>query len=122
MAATGRSPPLRVAHDPHRRSFTRPCGGVLVKFPTADEDKGLGTGEFDYIGQLDLAKTFGRFTPLATVGYKVKTDAPGLELDNVWFASGGTAYQFDDIWSGGLTLDYQEASTDSAEDALELFG
>lgn len=28
MAELGRSPPAGVAHDPYRRSFTQPCGGV----------------------------------------------------------------------------------------------
>ena len=38
-----------------------------VKFPTADEDRGLGTGEFDYTLQLDFFKPVGQCTPMATV-------------------------------------------------------
>ncbi|MEJ2093670.1 MAG: transporter [Gammaproteobacteria bacterium] len=93
-----------------------------VKFPTGDDDRGLGTGERDYTLQADFFKSLGRFSPLATVAYKIKGDPPGLELDDVWYISVGGAYQLNDATSMGLTLDYQEASTAAADDALELFG
>jgi hypothetical protein len=93
-----------------------------VKAPTADEDRGLGTGEWDYTLQADFFKSMGKFSPLATVAYKIKTDSPTLKLDNVWYASVGGAYQINQPTSMGLTLDYQEAATDTADDALELFG
>ncbi len=93
-----------------------------VKLPTADEDKGLGTGETDYTLQLDAAKSYGRLTPLATLGYKFKGDPAGVKLDNVIFASAGAAYKINNTVSAGASLDYQEASTDSSEDAVEVFG
>lgn len=93
-----------------------------VKFPTGDDDRGLGTGERDYTLQADFFKSMGKFSPLATVAYKIKTDSPTLKLDNVWYLSVGGAYQINQPASMGLTLDYQEAATDTADDALELFG
>lgn len=93
-----------------------------VKLPTADEDKGLGTGKTDYTLQLDAAKTYGRLTPLATLGYKIKGDPAGVKLDNVVFASVGAAYKINDTVSAGATLDFQEASTDTSDDAVEIFG
>jgi hypothetical protein len=92
-----------------------------VKFPTADEDKGLGTGEFDYTLQADVAKVMGRFTPLATLGYKIKGDPAGAQLDNVWFASIGGDYRFAERSNFGATLDFQQAATERSDDSLELF-
>jgi hypothetical protein len=90
-----------------------------IKFGTADEDDGLGTGANDYILQVDLAKTYGNTTPLGTLGYKFKGDADDFELDNVWFASLGFSYKLNPAVSGGITLDWQEASTDDGDDQLE---
>lgn len=90
-----------------------------VKLPTADEDKGLGTGETDYTLQADVFKPIGRFTPFATVAYKIKGDPSGVELDNVYYLSGGSAYKVSDNTSLGASLDFQEASTNSSDDAMD---
>lgn len=93
-----------------------------VKFPTANDDKGLGTGEFDYTLQADFFKPLGKFSPMATVAYKIKGSPSGVSLDNVWYLSVGADYRINEALNCGLTLDFQEASSDSADDALELFG
>ena len=41
-----------------------------VKIPTASEEGLIGTGRYDWILQLDLAKPIGRFTPFASVAYR----------------------------------------------------
>lgn len=96
--------------------------GAKVKVPTADEDKGLGTGETDYTFQADLFKAMGQLTPFATVAYKIKGDSPGLDLDNVIYLSGGADYRLSDTRHVGASLDYQEAASSRSDDALELFG
>jgi len=90
-----------------------------VKLPTADEDKGLGTGEVDYTVQADIYKPMGDRMPFATLAYKIKGDPAGIELDNVLYASLGTDFVHSELTHLGLTLDYQEAATDSADHALE---
>lgn len=92
-----------------------------VKFPTADEDKGLGTGEFDYTLQLDFFKSMGKFSPMATVAYKIKGEPDGVDLDNVFYLSVGGDYRLNDAVNFGATLDFQEASSDSSDDAFEVF-
>jgi len=82
-----------------------------VKFGTADEKKGLGTGVDDYSAQVDVYKTIGKFTALGTVGYKVMGDAPGLRLDNVFYGSVGGVYKFSELTSGGLILDMRQKVT-----------
>jgi len=92
-----------------------------VKIPTAGEDKGLGTGEFDYTLQADFFKALGKLTPMATIAYKIKSDPDGYELDNVFYLSAGADYKLTEEMNIGATLDFQEASTDSSDDALEVF-
>jgi hypothetical protein len=92
-----------------------------VKFPTADDDEGLGTGEFDYTLQLDFYKSFGRFSPMATVAYKIKGDPDGSSLDNVFYLSLGGDYRLNEAINFGASLDFQEAAVSSADDALEIF-
>ena len=96
--------------------------GAKVKIPTADEDKGLGTGEADYTLQLDYFKPLGDLTPFVTVAYKIKGDPSGTNLDNVLYLSVGSDFKYSNDSNIGLSLDYQEASSSRADDQLELFG
>ena len=91
-----------------------------VKFPTADEDEGLGTGETDYTVQADLSKRFGAFTSFATLGYRVLGDPSGIDLDDGFLASLGFGYRFSRRLNLGLAFDYREASTDGTDDSREL--
>ena len=92
-----------------------------IKIPTADEKKGLGTGETDYTAQLDYAYAAGDFTPLATIAYKIKGDPSGLDLDDVFYLSAGIDWRESDTTHYGFTFDFQEASTNNVDDSLELF-
>lgn len=92
-----------------------------IKIPTADEKKGLGTGETDYTAQLDYAYSVGDFTPLATLAYKIKGDPSGSKLNNVFYLSAGIDWRQSDLTHYGFSLDFQEASTNSVDDSLELF-
>ena len=53
-----------------------------VKFGTADEDDGLGTGENDYSIEANLFRFFDRFTLLGVGGYVVRGDPPEVDLQN----------------------------------------
>ena len=91
-----------------------------VKFGTADENKGLGTGENDYSGQFDLYKSFGNFTALGTVGYKVYGDNSSAPLDNVFFGSVGGTYKLSQSASAGLIYDYRPAIVSHGSDLSEM--
>ena len=82
-----------------------------VKFGTADDKKGLGTGENDYIGQVDLYQAFGDFTALGTLGYRVYGDTSTAPLDNVFFGSVGGSYKIAPGTSAGVIYDYRPAIT-----------
>lgn len=93
-----------------------------IKFATADEDKGLGTGEHDYSVQADIYKYIDDFTLLGTAGYKVRGDPTGVELENVFFGSVGGLYQFTQATRGGLIFDYRESAFATSDSIRELTG
>lgn len=93
-----------------------------VKFATADENKGLGTGESDYSVQADFYKFAGQFTLLGSIGYKVRGDPTGVDLNNVVMASAGGTYKFTPEVRGGLIFDYRESAIDGGDAIQELSG
>src|SRR5688572_9409175 len=68
-----------------------------LKLPTGDEDKGLGSGEFDYDLRLRTQKTWGWFTGIINVGYTFigEPDLGGepQKKENVFFTSFAQEYQ-----------------------------
>ena len=90
-----------------------------VKFGTADDKKGLGTGENDYIGQVDLYQSFGDFTALGTIGYRVYGDTSAARLDNVFFGSVGGSYKIASGTSAGVIYDYRPAITSNGSAVSE---
>lgn len=82
-----------------------------VKFPTGDSEHGLGTGEYDYALQIDLAKAIRRVSLLSTVGYRSLGNPPGIHFRDVWYGSAGLTYRIDDLHTTGVLYDYREPST-----------
>ncbi|MFK5986509.1 MAG: hypothetical protein QM479_13950 [Pseudomonadota bacterium] len=82
--------------------------GGQVKIPTADQDKELGTGEFDWSIYLDLAYSFDSFSPFMTLGYKFMGDPEPVNLDNVFYSSLGLDYAFSPNLHSGIIYDYKQ--------------
>lgn len=91
-----------------------------VKLPTADEEKGLGTGEVDFAFLADGYRSFGRVAGFAGLGYHILGDAPGLPLRNVWSANVGASYKVDERDSVGAMLDGRERVAPGASPQREL--
>ncbi len=83
-----------------------------IKFGTADEDKGLGTGKNDYSIQADFTKSFGQFSTFGTLGWKKLGDPTiaGVPVDfrNPWYAVLGGAYKFTRATTGGIDYYYRQ--------------
>lgn len=92
-----------------------------VKLPTADERRGLGTGEIDTTAQVDLYRSFGRWTPFVSLGRRFMGDAPDLRLDDAWLASTGVMARVTTRLRAGLIYDWIEAVSPGARDGHELF-
>jgi hypothetical protein len=82
-----------------------------IKFGTADEAKGLGTGKNDYALQADLFKTLGKNTVFGTLGYKVMGSPEGATLNNVFYGSLGIGHKISQETSAGLILDLREKAS-----------
>jgi hypothetical protein len=66
---------------------------VKIKFPTADRDRGLGTGEFDETVGVDLSKRLvERLFGYLTLSYTFIGDPPGSDLRDSFGWSLGAAY------------------------------
>ena len=89
-----------------------------IKFPTADEDKRLGTGEPDYTIQFDATKMFGSLYIFGGVGRRFVGDPPQFPLDDIWLLNVGGGYQIDKKLGLGLAYDFREAAS-AAEDPSE---
>ncbi len=91
-----------------------------IKFPTADETRGLGTGETDYYLQADGLYSFGSLTSFGTLGYKIYGDPPGMNYENVFYYSIGGSHSFSNILSGGLIYDFRQSATTSGTAVKEV--
>lgn len=95
--------------------------GVEVKLPTADEKKGLGTGETDYGVQLDLYQLAGNVTLFGTVGYKFRgRSALFSEMTDSAFVSLGFVAPITEALSYGLIYDFREAASENSKETHEI--
>lgn len=78
-----------VPRAPRRFSLT---GSFLWKIPTADESKGLGTGETDYGVFAELGYTVGRNKPFVSAGYIRKGDTSTIDYRDTWLYSLGLSH------------------------------
>lgn len=92
-----------------------------IKFPTADEDRGLGTGEFDETFGVDLAKRLvdGLFGYVG-LAYTFIGSPPGSDLKNSFGWSVGAAYAVIPPLSVFAFLDGATAITSGQDDPLEV--
>ena len=91
-----------------------------VKFGTADEEIGLGTGETDFSVQADAFKFADKTTLIASLGYRVRGEPEGVVLDDSMFAAIGMTYRLTPELRGGLFYDYRQASFADNEDSQEV--
>ena len=88
-----------------------------IKIPTADRNRGLGTGEADYSTQIDISQNHGNSVLFGTFGYtfRGKTDFYAGLADSAYVQM-GVAWPFASRWNVGIFYDFREpASTFSTE-------
>lgn len=93
---------------------------VYLKFPTADEDKGLGTGATDFGGGLSLAKRFGDWSAYIEALYIAPGSTANYNPDNYWTYLASTYYRLTERLNCGLALSGATAAFDAGADALEM--
>lgn len=93
---------------------------VFVKFPTADEDKALGTGEFDEGFSVEVSKWFGDWNPFAEAGYTVQGKSSQLALKNYMTCYAGVGYQVTENFRPMLLVKGFTAPAEGASSLLEV--
>jgi hypothetical protein len=91
-----------------------------IKFPTADKNAGLGTGETDYAVQADVYQSMGKVTLTGAIGRKFLGSSAALPLNDIFYGSVGASYRVSDNVSTGANLDAAQASSASGYNVLEL--
>lgn len=90
-----------------------------VKLPTADEDRGLGTGATDYYGELTLSRTVGNATPFLTAGYRVLGDSSTYQLLDGAYVSGGAHFRLSPSSIVSAVLNWRRAIVAGGEDSTD---
>jgi hypothetical protein len=94
---------------------------VKIKFPTADSDRGLGTGEFDETIGVDLSKNLvGGLYGYLSLAYTFIGDPPGSDLHDSFAWSIGAGYSVIPPFSVFAFLDGATAIASGQSDPLEL--
>lgn len=93
-----------------------------VKLGTADEQQGLGSGETDLTLQADYLAFFERWTGIASLGYAVRGDPDGYELDDGLVAAAGGLFHVAAANRLGVFLEYRQAAYFTNDDPVELTG
>ena len=84
--------------------------GLRAKLPVADEQKGLGTGEFDYGTGVGMIQPLGgRWSLLAEALYVVRGDPPGIDYENTWWTLIGTQAPLSDRTRWSLYYESRES-------------
>lgn len=98
----------------------RLLGLLYAKLPTADEDKGLGTGEFDWGGGLGIGKRFSNWSVYAEALYIEPGTSDRYDPDGYWEWLAALSYRPGGNLLPGLSLSGGTAPFDGADDPLEV--
>jgi hypothetical protein len=110
---------LRLFGEPSEGFYGGPTFGV--KFPTADEDEGLGTGEFDWTLGGHVAYTVDRHTPFARLTCTFIGDPPGVNYRDPWSLVLGSVYRADENNSFTPFIEVKESVERGRDDSATLF-
>lgn len=104
-----------------------------LKLPTASENDGLGTGEADFLPEVQLARVYGRWTPYASLGFRIlgddftirrPPDRPPRKIGTTYrdglLASAGLTYRASELLEPGLFAYWRQAATKGSADPVEL--
>lgn len=93
-----------------------------VKLPTADENKGLGTGATDVRVKIDMARRWGKLTGFSTLGYKIRGTSDIRPLDNAPWLTLGLSHPWGKSQRLGLMYDHTRPAIDGNSARSELAG
>lgn len=83
-----------------------------VKFATADDTKGLGTGKNDFSIQTDAIKQSGSWTLFGSLGWLKMGDPVGIDFKDTWFGSVGAGYGLNAVTQLGAAYETRQRVID----------
>jgi hypothetical protein len=93
-----------------------------LKLPTADRDRGLGTGEFDEKFGAQLSKNLtDKWIAFADIGYTFIGSPPGVELKNQWNYDIGAGYYLTPNLLASVYYEYWSAVVSGLQDPQDLY-
>ncbi|MBZ0221024.1 MAG: hypothetical protein K8I01_11410 [Candidatus Methylomirabilis sp.] len=92
---------------------------VNVKFPTADEATGLGTGETDYSLQVDASTVQNELSLFGAIGYEAFGSPDAFTLKNAIFMRAGGSYPLAADSVVGLILEWRQSASPGLPSPLE---
>lgn len=104
---------------PEKDSVPQIRATVFVKFPTADVDSSLGTGEFDEGVAVEISKWFDDWNPFAEAGYVLQGKSARLPLRNYLAYNAGVGYQVADNFRPVLLVKGATSPADGVGSLLE---
>jgi len=91
-----------------------------IKFGTADENKGLGTGENDYAVEGGFLTSYQKVFVFGNLGYQISGDSATVNYDDVFYLNAGATYPIQPYRSIGAKLDISQAATPGFDDPATL--
>jgi hypothetical protein len=91
-----------------------------IKFPTADEEKGLGTGEYDYCLGVGLDKRINKWTLFGNAKYNIIGSPGGIDLDNFFSMTAGVSHQCTTVLKGSVSIYAAEGASAESDSPLEI--
>ncbi len=92
-----------------------------IKFGTADVNKGLGTGQNDYSGQIDGYYMFtGQSTFMFTGGYKKIGAPPGIPTNNVPYGMLGLDQKTSEVTNVGVMYNFVKSVSPTIPDQKDV--
>ncbi len=93
---------------------------LYAKLPTADEQKGLGTGEFDWGSGVGIGKRFGAWSTYAEGLYVLAGSSDLYPMDDYWSWLASISYRVSTTLRPGLSLSGGTAAFAGNDGPLEI--
>lgn len=91
-----------------------------VRLPTGDDDKGLGSGETDFVALASLNRDFESLTIYADVGRRFLGSSAERPRQDGWLFSAGISTPLAGKTEIGASVDWREAAYNTASDPAEV--
>ena len=91
-----------------------------IKFATASESKGLGSGKNDYAAQIEAEQAIGKGYLNGGIGYKWLGDPAGVDLRNVVYGTVGGGFKPTADTTVGISYDQAQAARRGNEAPREV--